>query len=123
MLFLYSNTILTHIEHVTVHDSENMVANTVHDSENMVANARWTLASIMTSNVSIYFYLSIYLSSITFLSCLCQNSPSEKVRIETIIWAMTWQNQQNECAPSEDSDQPGQLPSLIRVFGVCSMGS
>ena len=23
------------------------------------------------------------------------------------IWAATWQNQQNECAPSEDSDQPG----------------
>ena len=22
-------------------------------------------------------------------------------------WATTWQNQQNECAPSEDSDQPG----------------
>ena len=24
-------------------------------------------------------------------------------------------NQQNECAPSEDSDQPGHPPSLIRV--------
>ena len=24
-----------------------------------------------------------------------------------LIWAATWQNQQNECAPSEDSDQPG----------------
>ena len=28
-------------------------------------------------------------------------------------------NQQSECAPSEDSDQPGHLPSLIRVFAVC----
>ena len=27
------------------------------------------------------------------------------------------------CAPSKDSDQPGHLPSLIRVFAVCSMGS
>ena len=27
------------------------------------------------------------------------------------------------CAPSEDSDQPGHLPSLIRVFAVRSMGS
>ena len=27
-------------------------------------------------------------------------------------WAATWQNQQHECAPSEDSDQP----SLIWVF-------
>ena len=39
------------------------------------------------------------------------------------IWATAWQNQQNDCAPSEDSDQPGHLPSLIRVFAVRSMGS
>ena len=29
------------------------------------------------------------------------------------IWAATWQNQQNECAPTEDSDQPGHPPILI----------
>ena len=34
------------------------------------------------------------------------------------IWAVSWQNQQNDCAPSEDSDQPGHPPSLIRVFAV-----
>ena len=34
------------------------------------------------------------------------------------ISAATWQNQQNECAPIEDSDQPGHRPSLIRVFAV-----
>ena len=33
-------------------------------------------------------------------------------------WAATWQNQQNDCAPSEDSGQPGHPPSLIRVFSV-----
>ena len=33
-------------------------------------------------------------------------------------WAATWQNQQNGCAPIEDSDQPGHPPSLIRVFAV-----
>ena len=33
-------------------------------------------------------------------------------------WATTWQNQQSECAPSKDSDQPGHPPSLIRVFAV-----
>ena len=31
-------------------------------------------------------------------------------------WAASWQNQQDGCAPSEDSDQPGHPPSLIRVF-------
>ena len=34
------------------------------------------------------------------------------------IWDATWQNQQNGCAPSEDPDQPGHPPSLIRVFAV-----
>ena len=34
------------------------------------------------------------------------------------IWAATWQNQQNECTPSEDSDQPGHPPSPNRVFAV-----
>ena len=35
-----------------------------------------------------------------------------------VIWATTRQNQQNKCAPSEDSDQPGHPPSLSRVFAV-----
>ena len=39
------------------------------------------------------------------------------------FWAPTWLHQQNECVPSEDSDQPGHLPSPIRVFAVHSMGS
>ena len=34
------------------------------------------------------------------------------------IWAATWQNQQSDCAPSEDSDKPGHPPSLIRAFAV-----
>ena len=37
---------------------------------------------------------------------------------ENSIWAALWQNQQSECAPSEDSDQSGHLPSLIRAFAV-----
>ena len=35
-----------------------------------------------------------------------------------VIWAASWQNQQCGCAPSEDWDQPGHQPSLIRVFAV-----
>ena len=31
--------------------------------------------------------------------------------------------QQNECVPSEDSDQPGHPPSLIKFFAVHLMGS
>ena len=38
------------------------------------------------------------------------------------IWATSWQNQQNDCAPSEDSDQPGHPPSLIGVLAVRSLG-
>ena len=35
-----------------------------------------------------------------------------------VKWATTWQNQQSDCAPSEDSDQPVHPPSLFRVFAV-----
>ena len=38
--------------------------------------------------------------------------------IKKLKWAATWQNQQNECAPNENSDQLGHPPSLIRVFAV-----
>ena len=41
----------------------------------------------------------------------------------SLKWAASWQNQQCGCAPSEDSDQPGCPPSLIKVFPVRSMGS
>ena len=40
-----------------------------------------------------------------------------------MILAAPGQNQQSDCAPSEDSDQPGRPPSLIRVFARRSMGS
>ena len=42
----------------------------------------------------------------------------KSVRLCFIILAATWQNQKNESASSEDSDQPGRPPSLIRVFAV-----
>ena len=32
-----------------------------------------------------------------------------------VLWAASWQN---DCAPSEDSGQPGHPPNLIRVFAV-----
>ena len=44
---------------------------------------------------------------------ICRHVDPEKQ-----IWAASWQNQQNDCAPSEDSDQPGHPPSLTRVFSV-----
>ena len=43
---------------------------------------------------------------------------SKMMRNNHGIWITTWQNQQNVCAPSEDSNQPGHPPSLIRVFAV-----
>ena len=39
-------------------------------------------------------------------------------RTKNQIWATSWQTQQCGCAPSEDSAQPGHLPSLISVFAV-----
>ena len=39
-------------------------------------------------------------------------------RLYMLKWTTSWQNQQNDCAPSDDSDQPGHPPSLIRVFAI-----
>ena len=36
----------------------------------------------------------------------------------TALWDASWQNQQNDCAPSKASGKPGHPPSLIRVFTV-----
>ena len=56
-----------------------------------------------------------------FLSSVLSIKASQSSTIYRL--AATWQNQQYECAPSEDSDQPGHPPSLIRVFAVRSVGS
>ena len=40
------------------------------------------------------------------------------VQLSSTIWAAKWENQQSECSPSKDSDQPGHPPSLVRVFAV-----
>ena len=42
---------------------------------------------------------------------------------EEAFWATSWQTHKMTFVPSEDSDQPGHPPSLIRVFTVRSMGS
>ena len=46
------------------------------------------------------------------------NQYGDYVLEKKLVRAISWQNQQNDCAPSEDSNQPGYLPSLIRVFSV-----
>ena len=70
--------------------------------------------------------LSWVLSDICFRHTTCLRLAYLKMNIR----AATWQNQQNDCAPSEDrsawafaqssedSHQPGHSPSLIRVFAV-----
>ena len=67
------------------------------------------------------------LCSVIVIAIICnKNSKVSNLnnsRFELLKWAASWQNQQCGCAPSEDSDQPGHLPSLIRVFAVRSMGS
>ena len=47
---------------------------------------------------------------------LCYREPKNIARN---IWAASWQNQENDSVPREDSDQPGHPPSLTRVFDVC----
>ena len=55
----------------------------------------------------------VTLFTLGFYIWICFNLYSTKNGIVT--WTASWQNQQNDCEPSEDSDQPGHPPSLIRV--------
>ena len=59
----------------------------------------------------------------SFMCCCqvlyCRVLSSDEARNEH----RTNSKQQNECAPSEDSDQLGHLLSLIRVFAVRSVGN
>ena len=81
-----------------------------------------TVNNAITSQNCYYIYHTMWLticwilqvSQVTFLDFIIVTAPVQRNN----TWAMAWQNQQSDCAPSEDSDQLGHLPSLIRVFGV-----
>ena len=49
--------------------------------------------------VELWFYISVNSISVKLSHCLIN------------IWAATWQNQQCDCAPSKDSDEPEHLQS------------
>ena len=67
--------------------------------------------SVCVDSVQLPFRHQFYSS---LFACVYMTS----VNIKRNKWAATWQNQQSDSAPSEDSDQPGHAPSLIRVFAV-----
>ena len=80
-------------------------------------------------NIIMYYHCVInvfcewqYLMSViydkTSFSVICDWPICKVCDMWKVIWAATWQNQQSDCAPSEDSDQPRHPPSLIRVFAV-----
>ena len=66
---------------------------------------------------------SVWFAVLALKSPSKQNAKTDESAVNlaisfSIIWAASWQNQQCDCAHSEDSDQPGHSPSLIRVFTV-----
>ena len=63
-------------------------------------------------------YSSLVILSSLYYHTLTVKYPLITLKLRKKKWSATWQNQQSECAPSEDSDQPGHLPCLIRVFAV-----
>ena len=79
--------------------------------------------SVCTGATSTSPKFDLYFRQCTFTLSMHRYRNNRLPVLSQIIWAMTWQNQQNGCAPSEDSDQPGHPPSRITVFAVSSMGS
>ena len=71
----------------------------------------WIRAVWSGSTLFAQTYLSKRLGSI-----IVSYKPSKWCMFSGDIWAWALQNQKMTCAPSEDSDQPGHPPSLIRVI-------
>ena len=70
--------------------------------------------------ISSKWNMGIFIDSTNAMSWTNQHKTDRKQINHAITYnlAASWQNQQNDCAPSENSDQPGYPPSLIRVFVV-----
>ena len=75
----------------------------------------WPIANDNSFLITLIYCLSMWTN---ILPRLNNTETFGKETSIQMIWAATWQNQQSECAPSEDSDQPRHPPSLIRVFAV-----
>ena len=53
--------------------------------------------------------------SLKILLCRSHFIIKQEFNLQNNIWAASWQNQQNDCAPSKVSDQPRHPPSLISL--------
>ena len=82
---------------------------------------QWYIASPKANHLADWAIWS-YLGAQSFIGLGCSSSPS--VHSPSHQTSKTYEPPHDKtnklaCAPSEDSDQPGHPPSLIRVFTVC----
>ena len=78
------------------------------------------ILEILVRNVMYYCNFQLgsrdLLSAANFVCWCLAGGTSTSDSLQSTIWAASWQNQQNDCAPSEDSDQPGH--SLYAQQGI-----
>ena len=81
----------------------------------------FSLVPLLCCDLWLWHFLTV---SIDFLPC-GQTADDNKTNncLANYYFSHCMTKPTNDCAPSEDSDQPGHPPSLIRVFIVHSMGS
>ena len=79
-----------------------------------IETCMWCVSTPVKSVLHLWYALICVSEMITSPSSVLWLWPE----LYCLNWTASWQNQQNECVPSEDSDQPGHPPSLIRVFAV-----
>ena len=83
---------------------------------------RLDLSSLWSIYFFFFFFFFLFFFCFMEFSRHCQQRVHLPNRQETgdkkERWAAAWQNQQCGCVSSEDSDQPGHPPGLIRVFAV-----
>ena len=74
--------------------------------------------TLLASYSSVPFLMSQCHFARSALCCSQDYGGILREALRAFIWAASWQYQQNDCTPSEDSGQPGHPPRLIRVFAV-----
>ena len=90
-----------------------LIQTSLYNIQNDCVSPKYTMQNIVA--------IVLYLSYPTYQAyCDKIQAPIIREALPGKKWVAQWQNQYNDCAPNEDSDQPGHSPCLIRVFTVCS---
>ena len=83
---------------------------------------QWTIYVLVAGIILEWFLRKRAVAVIHFIYHTKLVVSEQRDSMTNIIWAASWQNQQYDCAPSEDSDQPGHPSQSLRCPHEESLG-